>query len=346
MANSVAFVITAAGQAALVNAAHDGTNKITINRVDFGTGQYAPSSSQTDLKERVATATSVSGTNAGDNVIHVVAQDSGTQAYAVHEIGIYATVDGSSDQILFAVYSDASGNPILEKTTQSIACLAFDLLIASAGVSNIEFGDTSFLMPPATTSTAGVARLATSADLAAGTDGTKIVTPSVMNSYLKAQLIAALPTGIIIPFAGTSTVPNNFLLCNGALVSRVTYSALYAAIGTAYGAGDGSTTFALPDYRDRVLQGASASHAAGTYIAAGLPNIIGTVRDMYGSSGRYVSDAFKQTEIGVANGLASGNAFSLGSTNIVMYASDSNSLYGSSSTVQPAAGAIQYLIKY
>jgi hypothetical protein len=76
------------------------------------------------------------------------------------------------------------------------------------------------------------------------------------------------------------------------------------------------------------------------------PNIIGTVRDMYGSSGRYVSDAFKQTEIGVANGLASGSAFSLGSTNIVMYASDSNSLYGSSSTVQPAAGAIQYLIKY
>ena len=61
MANSVTFVITEAGQAALVNAAHDGTNKITINRVDFGTAQYAPSSSQTDLKERVATATSVSG---------------------------------------------------------------------------------------------------------------------------------------------------------------------------------------------------------------------------------------------------------------------------------------------
>jgi hypothetical protein len=43
-----------------------------------------------------------------------------------------------------------------------------------------------------------------------------------------------------------ATVPDGFLLCNGAAVSRTTYGALFAAIGTAYGAGDGSTTFNLP----------------------------------------------------------------------------------------------------
>ena len=64
------------------------------------------------------------------------------------------------------------------------------------------------------------------------------------------------PAGTIIPFAGTSTVPDNFLLCNGALISRTAYATLFAVIGTSYGTGDGSTTFALPDYRDRVLQGA------------------------------------------------------------------------------------------
>jgi microcystin-dependent protein len=49
-----------------------------------------------------------------------------------------------------------------------------------------------------------------------------------------------------------------WLLCNGTAVSRTTYPALFAAIGIAYGAGDGSTTFALPDYRGRTIVGAGA----------------------------------------------------------------------------------------
>src|SRR5215469_16888224 len=54
------------------------------------------------------------------------------------------------------------------------------------------------------------------------------------------------PTGSFIPFAG-ATAPSGWLMCDGSAVSRTTYSALYAVIGTAYGAGDGSTTFNLPD---------------------------------------------------------------------------------------------------
>jgi microcystin-dependent protein len=50
--------------------------------------------------------------------------------------------------------------------------------------------------------------------------------------------------------------PTGWLLCNGSLVSRTTYAALFAAISTAYGAGDGSTTFGLPDYRGRTIVGA------------------------------------------------------------------------------------------
>lgn len=63
-----------------------------------------------------------------------------------------------------------------------------------------------------------------------------------------------VPTGTILPFAGT-TAPTDFLLCYGQAVSRTTYSALYAALGTTYGAGDGSTTFNLPDLRGRVVAG-------------------------------------------------------------------------------------------
>jgi microcystin-dependent protein len=52
------------------------------------------------------------------------------------------------------------------------------------------------------------------------------------------------------------TAPAGYLLCDGSLVSRTTYAALFATIGTNFGAGNGSTTFALPDYRDRMPIGA------------------------------------------------------------------------------------------
>ena len=64
----------------------------------------------------------------------------------------------------------------------------------------------------------------------------------------------ALPEGMISPFGGTAA-PTGWLLCDGSAVSRTTYSTLFAAIGVAYGSGDGSTTFNLPDLRGRFMRG-------------------------------------------------------------------------------------------
>jgi microcystin-dependent protein len=64
----------------------------------------------------------------------------------------------------------------------------------------------------------------------------------------------ALPPGIVLPYAG-SAAPNGWLLCYGQAVSRITYATLFAAVGTTYGVGDGSTTFNLPDARGRVIAG-------------------------------------------------------------------------------------------
>lgn len=62
------------------------------------------------------------------------------------------------------------------------------------------------------------------------------------------------PAGTVNSYAG-STAPTGWLLCAGQNVSRTTYAGLFAAIGTTYGSGDGSTTFALPDLRGRVVAG-------------------------------------------------------------------------------------------
>jgi microcystin-dependent protein len=58
--------------------------------------------------------------------------------------------------------------------------------------------------------------------------------------------------------SGRSAAPNGFLFCDGSQISRNVYAALYAAIGTLYGPGDGSTTFNVPDLRGRTPIGAGA----------------------------------------------------------------------------------------
>lgn len=79
-----------------------------------------------------------------------------------------------------------------------------------------------------------------------GNSGGTALTDTTITTYV--------PSGVIFPYAGSSA-PTGFLLCYGQTVSRTTYAALFAAIGTTFGAGDGSTTFALPDLRGRSMFG-------------------------------------------------------------------------------------------
>lgn len=69
--------------------------------------------------------------------------------------------------------------------------------------------------------------------------------------------------GVIYPYTG-SAIPNGFLLCNGAAVSRTKYAKLFDAIGTTYGAGDGRTTFNLPNLKQRMLIGSGDGMSTGS----------------------------------------------------------------------------------
>lgn len=89
-----------------------------------------------------------------------------------------------------------------------------------------------------------------------GLDDDNISDEAVILSKLSTAVQNALvPVGLISPYGG-STAPNSaWLLCYGQAVSRSTYSALFAVVGTSFGVGDGSTTFNLPDLRGRVPVG-------------------------------------------------------------------------------------------
>ena len=90
-------------------------------------------------------------------------------------------------------------------------------------------------------------------------------------------------TGLIIPWSDSS-IPSGYLECNGQAVSRSTYSALFAVIGTTYGAGDGASTFLVPDLQDNVAVGKSPNKALAS---TGGANAVTTTGNMGGSAANH-----------------------------------------------------------
>ena len=140
----------------------------------------------------------------------------------------------------------------------------------------------------------------------------------------------SVPTGMISAF---HTVPEGWLQCNGAAVSRTTYAALFAVIGTKYGSGDGSTTFNLPNLHHKFIEGTTTSSEVGKSVAAGLPNITGTVTGLDYGSGGWTGGAFNVLKLYPGTTISSESCASQSS----FMASRSSSFYGKSSTVQPSA---------
>lgn len=174
--------------------------------------------------------------------------------------------------------------------------------------------------------------IATSAQAADKSNAKTIVTPARMHEVINSYL---MPAGTIVSYAGAS-VPSGWLLCNGANVSRTTYANLFNAIGTRWGAGNGSTTFALPDSDGRVLQGATDASKVGQYLEAGLPNITGTFATSYYIY-RKVFDATGAFTERLSTGTdGSTDGHSLVNAGIAFNASNGNSIYQGATVQTPA----------
>lgn len=115
-----------------------------------------------------------------------------------------------------------------------------------------------------------------------------------------------VPYGVPLPFLGPDElIPDRYVKPVGQTVSRVTYANLFAAFGTLYGAGDGSTTFRLPDLRERALVGVSPGSAefgtvgatygtkTHTLTSAQIPNLTASTAGVHnhpiGGLGRFVT---------------------------------------------------------
>lgn len=165
----------------------------------------------------------------------------------------------------------------------------------------------------------------------------------------------SVPVGSIQAYGGMSA-PTNWLICDGSAVSRTDYKELFQAIGISFGEGDGVATFNLPDFRGRVLTGAgslnSINYELGQQKSAGLPNITGSKKLGWSDSsggGTIMQSDSNMGAFGIASSTTAHFAKGTGSgtyNNILTFnASNSNPIYGNSTTVQPNTTVANYIIK-
>ncbi|XXF10912.1 hypothetical protein J3Q00_11425 [Pseudomonas sp. D2-3] len=149
------ITITNVGRAEIIAAENTGTNKVTITAVVLGTGRYAPQKSQTALQAEVKRVASIAGKAVADDTIHIMALDESDSTYNVGEFGLI-----SDKGTLIAVYSQLpEAGWIIQKAPASTLLLATDIILESLGTAAIEFGDITFINPPATVDTPGVVQL-------------------------------------------------------------------------------------------------------------------------------------------------------------------------------------------
>lgn len=168
--------------------------------------------------------------------------------------------------------------------------------LASSQQMNTVLRQTSFMA-------AAIAQLIANAGMNANDDGD--LTTLAANLATMFQSLGS-PTGQII-ILGASSPPTGFLECNGAAISRSTYSALFGAVSTAFGVGDGSTTFNIPDFRGYFPRG--WDHGRG--IDSG--RTFGSAQsDAYGSHNHPISDPnhSHSTDLTLTGGYVGGGAHS------------------------------------
>ena len=199
----------------------------------------------------------------------------------------------------------------------------------------------------ASTSKAGIVQLNNTVTSTSTTEGA--TANAVKTAYDKAveaeaAITKALPVGSLI--ASFATSMEGCLLGNGAAVSRTTYANLFSILGTAFGKGDGSTTFNLPDFRNKTFWG--ADNNLGADLEAGLPNAVGQL-DILSASGGWDSPYYggalyagsKYTSPYLLSGY-SGNV----NHSVFLDLSKHNKIYGNYNTVRPPAIAVNIFIKY
>ena len=161
-------------------------------------------------------------------------------------------------------------------------------------------------------------------------------------------LYADSPIGTILPYGG-ATAPFGWFLCQGQAVSRTEYAELFAVIGTAFGSGDGTSTFNVPDMTGKTAMGVETDHALGASENGALPNVKSNESQSLWAWNKSNSTGYNGA-LGVVTLDQGYHATTEGASGrfgtFVVDASKSSSIYTNGQTkVDPANVRVNYIIK-
>lgn len=185
-----------------------------------------------------------------------------------------------------------------------------------------------------------------------GADSTVVAPDSNRAYWLKVASSdpwAQMPTGFVVNWTSKNAIPSGWLLMNGQSVSKSTYSDLNAFINSDNSLDDSgdSSKFIIPDMTGRVWQGCSSYSDVLVAKEAGLPNIMGHIDNMFGDyrPAPVTIGALSVASAGVTFNVAIGTGTGHSLDGIGLDANLSNSIYGSSTTVQPKARQVLMIIR-
>jgi hypothetical protein len=186
---------------------------------------------------------SIKNTTTGGNAVQIIGA-SGTGVVIPNGVTTSVYCDGTN---FLSLNTGTAGNFSVSGTLSVTGTTA---LTGALSGTTAAFSGTISSVSPAFTGTP------TAPTATAGTNTTQIATTAFV-------LANGAPTGGLIMW-GTGTAPSGWLLCNGAAVNRTTYAALFAVISTTFGVGDGSTTFNVPNYTNRMPYGTTLGATGGS----------------------------------------------------------------------------------
>lgn len=298
------LIVTAEGLDALVDAQIGTTNAVTIAEIGLTASHFAAAPTLTALPGEFKRLSTVAGEAVSDTMLHMVARDDGAESYTVAGLGLYTDAG-----VLFGVFSHAADQgPIFVKSEIAAFLFAADVVFESGVPGLIEFGTVTFLYPPATLSTKGVAKLASAAEVAAGVDAEKIVTPATLGGAFVKRAEVGAPLGVP-PLDAGQKIPAAFLPAQDSIDTFYASSEAEMLALAAAGPGD----FCQRDDLEQTFRLAAAPPSELTnwveFLSPGAP-----VRTVNGQIGNVVLDADDVGAVPVGRAVTGGGLATGGGT--------------------------------
>ena len=223
---SLTLMITRAGQARFTAAQLDADINLGIAQIGLTDAPFVSAPTLEALPGEFKRIASISGEQVGDNIVHMTIRDDSADGYTARGFGLFL-----SDGTLFATYAQA--DRLFEKSPRATFLAAIDIAFPTGDVSELRFGNTDFLNPPATTATKGVVELATQAEAETGTDTRRVAPVSVMKTSI-ASAINAFSVVVDFRISALSAAIDQRIAALAASVSQVLDG---LAARTVYGSG-------------------------------------------------------------------------------------------------------------